>query len=104
MGFRFRRSVRVIPGIRFNFSRTRTSASVARPGATVSLGKRGVRTTVGLPGIGLSYRERMPWHRRAVRRADQLAANPTPVRRGLPVVGWFILLGFVGVVLALLGR
>jgi len=38
MGFRFRRSIRVAPGIHIN------------------LGKTGVHETVGIPGTGLSYR------------------------------------------------
>lgn len=55
MGFRFRRSVRLMPGVRLNFSRGGVSASVGGPGARVNIGKRGVRGTVGLPGTGLSY-------------------------------------------------
>ena len=104
MGFRFRRSVRLIPGIRVNFSTTGTSLSVGRRGATVNLGKRGIRGTVGLPGTGISYLETAPWHRRVARRAGQLAANPTPVRRGYPIVGWLILIVAVVAVVAALGR
>lgn len=33
------------------------SASVVKPGATVNVGKRGTRGTVGLPGTGISYSE-----------------------------------------------
>ena len=102
--FRFRRSVRLIPGIRVNFSKTGTSLSVGGRGATLNLGKRGVRTTVGLPGTGLSYSESAPWHRRLARRAGQLAANPAPVRRGAPVIGWFILIVAIVAVVVALGR
>lgn len=55
MGLRFRRSVRLFPGVRLNFSGSGISASVGGRGATVNVGKRGVRSTVGIPGSGLSY-------------------------------------------------
>lgn len=55
MGFRFRRSVKIAPGVRLNFSRSGVSTSIGGPGATVNLSKRGARGTVGLPGTGLSY-------------------------------------------------
>lgn len=55
MGFRFRRSIRLLPGVRVNLSRRGASLSVGRPGASVNVNERGVQTTVGLPGSGLSY-------------------------------------------------
>jgi hypothetical protein len=58
MGFRFRRSVRILPGIRLNFGRRSTSVSLGVRGAHVTFGgSQGTRTTVGLPGTGLSYTE-----------------------------------------------
>jgi len=55
MGFRFRKSIRLIPGVRLNISKTGISTSIGPRGATINVGKRGVRGTVGLPGSGLSY-------------------------------------------------
>ncbi|WP_415644125.1 DUF4236 domain-containing protein [Sphingomonas antarctica] len=55
MGFRFRRSFRLFPGLRFNLSKGGVSTSIGIPGATVNVGKNGVRGTVGIPGSGLSY-------------------------------------------------
>lgn len=55
MGFRFRRSVRLFPGLRVNLGLRGVSLSAGMPGATVNLSQRGVRTTLGLPGTGLSY-------------------------------------------------
>ncbi len=55
MGFRFRRSIRLLPGIRVNFGKTGSSVSIGGHGATVNVSSRGTRTTVGLPGTGLSY-------------------------------------------------
>jgi hypothetical protein len=57
MGFRFRRSVRLLPGIRLNFSTRGVSTSVGGRGFNLNFGKRGIRTTVGIPGTGISYSE-----------------------------------------------
>jgi hypothetical protein len=70
MGLRFRRSFRLIPGVRLNLSKSGVSASVGRRGAWLTIGPRGTRATVGIPGTGLSYTEQSPW------------ARPTPHRPG----------------------
>ena len=59
MGFRFRRSVRIAPGLRLNLSKGGVSATLGRPGASVNIGRRGVQGTAGLPGSGLSYQTRL---------------------------------------------
>jgi hypothetical protein len=55
MSFRFRRSIKILPGVRLNFGKRRISTSIGVRGAHVTFGKNGTRTTVGLPGSGLSY-------------------------------------------------
>src|SRR5437879_2047050 len=57
MGFRFRRSFKLIPGIRINLSKTGVSTSLGTRGAWFTIGPRGTRATVGLPGTGISYTE-----------------------------------------------
>lgn len=56
MGFRFRRSMRLLPGIRINLSKTGASLTAGVRGAHVNIGKTGVHETIGIPGTGLSYR------------------------------------------------
>jgi hypothetical protein len=53
MGIRFHRSIRIVPGVRINLARRGASLSLGRIGATVNL-SRGTRTTLGIPGSGLS--------------------------------------------------
>lgn len=55
MGFRFRKSVRIAPGVRINLGKKKASLSIGGRGATVNLSDRGVKTTVGIPGTGMSY-------------------------------------------------
>lgn len=59
MGFRFRRRIRIAPGLRLNLSKRGASLSVGRPGATFNIGRRGRRATIGLPGTGISYSARL---------------------------------------------
>jgi hypothetical protein len=59
MGLRFRRSVRIVPGVRLNFSRGGLSTTIGRRGATMTFGRQGTHLNVGLPGSGLSYRTRI---------------------------------------------
>ena len=62
MGFRFRRRVRILPGLNLNISKSGVSTSVGRRGATLNISKRGTKTTIGLPGSGLSWQSpTRPW-------------------------------------------
>jgi uncharacterized protein DUF4236 len=56
-GFRFRKSIGVLPGVKINLSKSRVSTSLGGRGATVNVGADGRRmVTVGIPGTGMSYR------------------------------------------------
>ena len=55
MGFRLFRRIRVAPGIRVNLSKGGFSLSGGVRGARVTVGRRGVRGTIGAPGTGMSY-------------------------------------------------
>lgn len=61
MGFRFRKSIRIMPGLRVNLSAgsrgITTGLSVGGGGARFSVNSRGEkRTTYSLPGTGISHR------------------------------------------------
>jgi hypothetical protein len=75
MGFRFRKSIRIGPGLRWNFGKRGSSLSVGGRGATVNIGSRGVRQTVGFPGTGLSYSNWTPWKSKST---SILPSNLTP--------------------------
>ncbi|MGI3902547.1 MAG: DUF4236 domain-containing protein [Janthinobacterium lividum] len=82
MSFRFRKAVRLFPGVRLNLSKSGMSVSVGGPGATVNFSRRGQTVTLGLPGTGLSYSQHFP-HRRQARPSGQRdvdtgAALPRP--------------------------
>ncbi|MGB8422222.1 DUF4236 domain-containing protein [Paraburkholderia sp.] len=62
MGFRFRKSISIAKGLRVNLSKTGGSLSVGHRGDTINIGKRGVYSTLGYPGSGLSYRQKIGAH------------------------------------------
>lgn len=55
MAFRFRKSFKVAPGLRLNVSRSGPSVSVGGRGLTANFSSRGTRTTMSIPGSGLSF-------------------------------------------------
>lgn len=59
MGWRFRRSVKLFPGVRLNFSGGGLSASIGVRGASINVGKSGSYLNLGIPGTGVSYREKL---------------------------------------------
>lgn len=57
MGFRFQKRIRIFKGLTLNLSKSGSSWTLGRPGASVNLRRGKVTGTVGIPGTGLSYRE-----------------------------------------------
>lgn len=53
MGLRFRKSLKIAPGLRINISKRGLGASIGGKGFTHSIGPSGRRTSVGLPGTGI---------------------------------------------------
>ena len=59
MPLRFRRSVKLAPGLRLNFSGSGMSVTAGPRGASVNFGRRGTYFNSGIPGTGLSSRTRI---------------------------------------------
>ncbi|RIE11530.1 DUF4236 domain-containing protein [Candidatus Cryosericum hinesii] len=59
MGFRFRRTIRILPGVRLNINKGSLSVSVGPRGLKHTISTNETRTnTIGIPGSGLFYSER----------------------------------------------
>jgi hypothetical protein len=61
MGFRFRRTFKIVPGVHLNLSGSGASVSLGPRGLRYTVGSHGTRTTVGLPGSGLSWTAYQPY-------------------------------------------
>lgn len=58
MGLRFRKSVKIAPGIKLNFTHKSVGISAGTKGSRVSVNSNGrVTKTFGIPGTGISYTE-----------------------------------------------
>ena len=80
MGFRFRKSFKIAPGVRVNVGKKSVGISAGVKGACVSVNSSGRKTTtVGIPGTGLSSQktEKIGGHA-ATDKHDQTAPEYTP--------------------------
>ncbi len=68
MPIRFRRTLRIAPGVKINFSKSGMSTTVGPKGFHFTFGKRGIRRTVGIPGTGISE-------------VDYIKKNETPAEK-----------------------
>ena len=100
MGFRFRRSFKVAPGFRLNFSKSGVSTSVGRRGLWFTIDPRGTRTTVGITGTGLSYTEqsKLPSPAAPVDNSIVASASPSATPTSSGPMRVIVLLAIVGLV------
>lgn len=61
MNWRFRKRVKIAPGLWVNLNKGTPSVSLGEGPFTVNVGKNGVRGTAGLHGTGVSVSETIPW-------------------------------------------
>jgi hypothetical protein len=94
MGLRFRRSVRIAPGVKVNLTKTGLGLTVGPRGSHYSVHSSGRRTrTVGLPGTGLYYQSvsraggSAPTRQRVGGQAAQ--SSPVDVASVVPKPGFF---------------
>ena len=59
MGFRYHRSVQILPGVRLNFSKSGMSISIGGAPFTFNFGNHAKRITASLPGTGWSWSKRL---------------------------------------------
>lgn len=106
MPLRFRRRIKIFPGVHLNISRSGISTSLGVRGVSVTIGKRGKYLNTGIPGTGVSWRTKID-----SQSSMQVAAAPisqvTPALtpQGAPVhthhlQWWKVLLFIVTMVLA----
>ena len=88
MNLRFHKRLTILPGLPLNLSKSGASVSIDHRGSWLTAGPRGRRVTVGLPGTGLFWTERLPPGRVAqARLALVVVASRRARRRGGTLVG-----------------
>lgn len=76
MGLRLRKSIKVLPGLKLNLSKSGVSVTAGRRGACVNLSSRGTRATVGLPGTGISYSAKVGGGKKAAEAQPVMEQGP----------------------------
>lgn len=92
MALRFRKSIKIAPGLRINLSKSGVSTSIGGKGITANLSKRGTRITTGIPGTGISS---------STLYKAKAKASPSPPREYSS--GEWIMAWVIGEVLAVVG-
>lgn len=59
MALRFRRSIKLFPGLRINLGKKGASLTVGAPGASINVGSKGTYSNLGIPGTGISVRTKL---------------------------------------------
>lgn len=56
---RFRKSIKILPGVKLNLSKSGISATVGIKGLSANVGSKGVYLNTGIPGTGIYNREKL---------------------------------------------
>lgn len=75
MGFRFRKSVKIAPGVKVNFGKKGASVTVGNKYARTTIGKGRRTNSVSLPGTGISYSTQTSKRKKRPQRAAYESTN-----------------------------
>ncbi len=90
MSIRFRRSMKIMPGVRLNFNKDSIGVSLGVKGAHYTMNSKGRRTvSAGIPGTGLYSVETLSSGRRSSNPANTTDVTNLPERSGPPAPGLF---------------
>jgi hypothetical protein len=98
MPLRFRRTLKIAPGVRINLTKTGISARVGPRGAGVTVGTSGTTVSAGIPGSGLHVSQKL---KKSAAPSNEVTSVPVSEgsAKGLGFFGW---LGVLVIMLGLL--
>ena len=96
MGFRFRKSFKIAPGVKLNVGKKSVGVSVGGKGFRTSINSSGRKTTTaGIPGTGLSYTSTSSSKKKKTSHSNQIQGVATPKSKTVALV-LCILFGYFG--------
>lgn len=101
MGLRFRKSIKIAPGVKVNFGKKSSSVTIGPKGAHYTVSSTGRRTkSVGIPGTGLSYTTSSGGKSRKTRGNAKSASHHKEGKSGClkPILIFFGIAFFLGIV------
>jgi hypothetical protein len=88
MSLRFRRSIRIVPGVHLNLGMSGAGVSVGPRGLHVGVNHRGMYTSAGIPGTGL-----YAVHHYRSGEHNEVRGNAGPFLVGVLIVAAIIIVG-----------
>lgn len=88
MALRFRRSIRIAPGVRLNVGKKSMSVRVGGRGFGVTTGTSGTRVSAGIPGTGIYATKKVSGPSKSRRPIPK--SKPTARRADAFPIGWFL--------------
>ena len=85
MAFRFRKSVKIAPGVRVNLGKKNASVSMGVKGAGITMGTAGTTIAASVPGTGIGYRRKISSKRST--HSNQTPSSPRNLGDAFRVVG-----------------
>lgn len=80
MAFKFRKRIKIAPGVSVNLSKSGVSTTIGGKGASVNIGKKGTYLNTSIPGTGLYNRQKLGQQQKVKNdvQADEIIFNPPP--------------------------
>lgn len=102
MGLIFRRSVKILPGLKVNFGKKGTSVTVGTKGAHMTYGKGRKTASIGVPGTGVYYRKTVSTKEKTPVNAAYNSQQQIPQRTKAENQTWGFVFLVIGIVILLL--
>jgi|25BtaG_2_1085352.scaffolds.fasta_scaffold00029_39 hypothetical protein len=98
MSLKFRKSVKIAPGVRVNIGKKSSSVSIGNKYGGYNIGSKGTRARVSAPGTGVSYSDRInkPRSQRTSQQPKQYSGTEWAVAAVVGVVFFFLLVWLFG--------
>lgn len=102
MGLIFRRSIKILPGLKVNFGKKGTSVTVGTKGAHMTYGKGRKTASIGVPGTGVYYRKTISTKENAPVNTAYRSQQQIPQRTKAENQTWGFVFLAMGIVILLL--
>lgn len=99
MGWRFRKSFKILPGVKLNLNKKSTSITFGGKGAHYTVNSKGTHTaSAGIPGTGLYYTESVNKKKKGTVQPDIEQSTPSPKKKGCgtAIIGFICCIILVG--------
>lgn len=102
MAWRYRKYIKIAPGVKMNLSKGGVSATFGGKGASVSVGKNGAYLNTGIPGTGLYNRQKLFSNKKRISTRTSLNSDKSTLGCLFKGWGYFSLFMLIGGIIMLI--